>query len=45
MENRLKRMLADGVLTVYLGMNQARTPNIALIADIERMRRIPVPRI
>lgn len=32
MENRLKRKLADGALTFCLGVNQARTPNIAMIA-------------
>jgi hypothetical protein len=32
MENRLKRELAGDVLTFCLGVNQARTPNIALIA-------------
>jgi 2-keto-3-deoxy-L-rhamnonate aldolase RhmA len=31
-ENRLKRKLADGALTFSLGVNQARTPNIAMIA-------------
>jgi hypothetical protein len=45
MDNRLKRKLADGALTFCLGVNQARTPNIAMIADIDRMRTIPVPRI
>ena len=32
MENRLKRKLADGTLTFCLGVNQARTPNITMIA-------------
>jgi 2-keto-3-deoxy-L-rhamnonate aldolase RhmA len=32
MENRLKRKLADGALTFCLGVNQARTPNIIMIA-------------
>jgi len=32
MENRLKRKLADGALTFHLGVNQARTPNTAMIA-------------
>jgi 2-keto-3-deoxy-L-rhamnonate aldolase RhmA len=32
MENRLKRKLTDGALTFCLGVNQARTPNIAMIA-------------
>ncbi|MEJ0019400.1 MAG: aldolase/citrate lyase family protein [Acetobacteraceae bacterium] len=32
MENRLKRKLADDTLTFCLGVNQARTPNIAMIA-------------
>ena len=45
MKNRPKRKLGNGALTFCLGANQARTPNIAIIADIERMRTIPVPRI
>lgn len=32
MENRLKRKLANDELTFCLGVNQARTPNIAMIA-------------
>src|ERR1700733_6390866 len=32
MENRLKRKLADGALTFCMGVNQARTPNITMIA-------------
>jgi 2-keto-3-deoxy-L-rhamnonate aldolase RhmA len=32
MENRLKHKLADGTLTFCLGVNQSRTPNIAMIA-------------
>ena len=45
MENRLKRKLADDELTSCLGVNQARTPNIAMArADIERMKTLPVPR-
>jgi hypothetical protein len=31
MENSLKRKLADDALTFCLGVNQARTPNIAMI--------------
>jgi hypothetical protein len=31
MENRLKRKLADDALTFCLGVNQARTPNVAMI--------------
>jgi hypothetical protein len=57
MEHRLKRKLSDGALTFSLGVDQARTPSIVIIAasagfagraaraDIERMRTIPVPRI
>ena len=33
MENRLKRKLAADQLTFCLGVNQARTPNIAMIAE------------
>jgi 2-keto-3-deoxy-L-rhamnonate aldolase RhmA len=32
MENSLKRKLADDTLTFCLGVNQARTPNVAMIA-------------
>jgi 2-keto-3-deoxy-L-rhamnonate aldolase RhmA len=32
MENRLKRKLAADTLTFCLGVNQARTPNIVMIA-------------
>jgi hypothetical protein len=43
-ENRLKRKLDDDELTSCLGVNRARTPNIAMArADIERMKTLPVP--
>jgi 2-keto-3-deoxy-L-rhamnonate aldolase RhmA len=32
MENRLKRMLADGALTFCLSVNQARIPKVTMIA-------------
>jgi 4-hydroxy-2-oxoheptanedioate aldolase len=41
-ENSLKRKLADDALTFCLGVNQARTPNVSMIAAAAELDAIYV---